>query len=150
MFACPRRDRASLIRKAMFAELTSYWNSMSLSILTRRIHPIWEERVLNRSMKCKLANSYYHRYALNRGPSNELLFNWQKCDSPLCRSGCGIVENIDHIFIDCCHNEHLRIELRSICLKNNITFSIQSIFSNPKLQEATERFISRFHKIRNT
>ena len=92
LFACDRKNRAKFIREAMFLELTDHWNSLGISAFTRSIHPIWESRSLKRDMIIKQVNSYYHRYAVNRGPSNELLFKWNQCDSPNCRNGCDLVE----------------------------------------------------------
>ena len=99
-------------------------------------------------MVSKQAISYYHSYALNRDPSNELLFKWKKCASPLCRHGCGVVETIAHIFIECGQNDGLRGNLLSIINEHKLVFDVKTIFGDLRLKEATERFIYEFLKLK--
>ena len=129
----------------MFQELTDHWNSLGISGFTRSIHPIWEARSLRRNMICKRANSYYHRYAIGRGPCNDLLYKWNNCDSPLCRLGYGITETTQHIFIDSIHNQALRIELLSITRELGLDYKLKGIFGDLRCKTAVEKFILTFH-----
>ena len=95
----------------------------------------------------KRANSYCHCYAVNRGPSREIYFKWKKCDSPLCRNGCGVIETMEHIFLDCGVNANLRKELLNLAKENRVNLSLQTIFGDVRFRSMTEKFISNFHRL---
>ena len=132
------------IKKAMYLELTDLWNNNKCSAFTRRIHPEWKERPLARFMFSKEANVAYHRFAVNRGPTNDLKFKQNRCNSDRCRFGCHVCETVEHLFIDCKKLTNERENLKNEFKKRNIDFTLKNILTTSCVQYHVEKFISKF------
>ena len=55
--------------------------------------------------------------------------------------GCRVVEDLEHVFMDCRHYMDERNEMRALCSKLDIRMTIKSILVDCRLQMLTEKWI---------
>ena len=92
-------------------------------------------------MKCKLTCTWYHRLAVGRGRLRDRLHRCGMVGSPLCRlCGCE-TETIDHIFFRCASMREHAGKLRSHCKSLCLPFTLETLFTRPKLQLEVEEFL---------
>ena len=135
---------AGKIRAAMFLELDQFWKSVNSSNIAHIIHPIWEHHYLDLLCHGRFSNSLYHCTALGRAKFLGYLFELGLCDSPYCRHGCQKNEDIFHVFFYCNFNREEIKNLKKVCLKNNIDYTIKDLFTKKELRLHVERFLLSF------
>ena len=110
------------------------------------IHPTWKPLRWQRDMKSKLTCSWYHSVAIGRGRFRNRRFDYGKCDSPACRF-CGIEnETVEHIIFRCSRLSEAQAKLQNACKTQGVDFSLQNLFTKPKLQRNVEEFLYEIFK----
>ena len=95
-------------------------------------------------MHCRYSHVLYHCAAVNRAPLRRWLYKIKRAKSELCRYGCGVVEDINHVCHDCPQVREERCHLRNLCVVNNHPFTVLNILSQPSLQLAAEKLLLAF------
>ena len=132
------------LRASAFSDLNSHWSRSTWAPITHRIHPKWDTRKLPTAMHCRYSHVLYHCAAVNRLPVRRWLYKIGRANSELCRYGCGVAEDVDHVLHDCPHVTIQRSNLLKLCNMNNLQFSIDNILTHPCLQISTEKLLLAF------
>ena len=147
IFACEPQQRKREIRKAMFIELDTYWQTISEARVLKSIHPRWEERRLSSLMVSRYTKCLTHNLALGRGPLRWTIHRKRDRNLQLCRHGCGEIENLNHLIFNCKKLKHQRAILKSKCTEINEKYELSTIFTATELQDDLERTLSVFFNI---
>jgi len=132
------------LRKAMFAELTEYWENATTGRFTYSLHPMWTNRKLPLSMHSKLSHSWYHSIALGMGPFNDRMKKIRVRGNSLCRYGCNENEDANHVFMKCDAVKSSRLKIRKICDHRNLKFDLKTILCEGAIHIEAERLIMCF------
>ena len=63
------------------------------------------------------------------------------CDSPVCRFCGNENETVEHIFFRCSRLSEAQAILQKACKTHTLEFSLQKLFTKPKLQRNVEEFL---------
>ena len=90
--------------RAIFHELTKYWEQLDEARVTHMAHPTWERRLFYSSMVSRYSHTVFHNLALGRGPLRAIIFRDAGVDAlRLCRHGCVVDETLEHVCLQCPH-----------------------------------------------
>ena len=142
--SAPLKHCRTALRKAMFAELTEYWENATVGRFTYSLHPVWSNRKLPLSMHSKLSHSWYHSIALGMGPFNDRMKKIRVRGDSLCRYGCNEYEDAYHVFMKCEAVKSSRVKIRSICENRKLKFDLKTILCEGAVQIDAERLITCF------
>ena len=110
------------------------------------IHPIWKPVRWQREMKSKLTCSWYHSVAVGRGRFRKRRFDYGMSDSPVCRFCSNENETEEHIIFRCPRLSEAQGLLQKACKTHELDFSMQNLFTKPKLQRSVEEFLYEIFK----
>ena len=135
------------VKKAMYIELTEYWRSIGEARITKSIHPQWEYRRLSSVMNTRYTHCMLHNLALGRAKLRWTIHRRKPHEMQLCRHGCGVVENLNHMIFECKKIECYRKIWRKQCLEIEKEFNLQTLFCEPELREDLEKSFVIFFNI---
>ena len=132
----------SRLREALYMDLSRCWSSYGGAVVTRSIHPEWGSTSISLSMGSRFGASCVHGASCGYSMLSDHLFSIGKATSSLCRNGCGVTEDLDHILLHCeCFSEP-RSRIRSLCLTLGITFCVRNLLAHPKVHPLTEEIFA--------
>ena len=141
-FSLPHGKKAiPLLREAIFAELNKQWQSYDGCVIGHVIHPVWKPFHWPSSHLSKFSNVQYHRLAVGRGLTRIWNARLNFHHDTFCRFCQTSPETLEHLFMSCSCLKNQRNELISCCQTQQVDYSLQELFTNPKLQIPVERFI---------
>ena len=111
------------------------------SICTHTVHEHWNPRLLPRSMCTRYSTTLVNRICLNRGPVGDREHAIGRRRSNLCRHGCGVLEDIEHVMLRCPSYEKSRMKLRRRCEAHKLNFDLQTIFCDRRVHSDLEKFV---------
>ena len=68
-------------------------------------------------------------------------FEYGMCDSPACRFCGNEDETVEHIFFRCSRLSEAQKILQKACKTHALEFSLQKLFTKPKLQRSVEELL---------
>ena len=144
--SCPITEAKVLLRDAIYEELNMQWTQYDGSHTCHAIHPTWKPLRWQREMKSKLTCSWYHSVAVGRGRFRSRRFEYGMCDSPVSRFCGNENETVEHIFFRCSRLSEAQAILQKACKTHTLEFSLQKLFTKPKLQWNVEEFLYEIFK----
>ena len=142
LFAAPLKKAIPLLREAFFIELNEQWQSYDGCQIGHLIHPFWKSHRWPSYHLSKFSNVQYHRLALGRGITKVWKSRINAHSDSFCRFCHNCPETLDHLFMTCSKLKNQREELMKSCQKHQLDYTLEEIFTNPKLQIPVERFIN--------
>ena len=128
------------LKKAMFNELTSFWQNQTIDQHTRDILPIWEPFNFPIQPLSKQTESWLIRCCFTQNFTLNFKTKHNKNAANTCR-GCGTAtETIEHILLECPIASSAREKLKKDV--NMSTLDLKTILGTPEAMRATESFIS--------
>ncbi len=119
-------------------DLNRCWGSYDGAVFTRGIHPEWGSRTICLDMRSRFGASSVHGASCGYSMLRDHLFGIGKAASDLCRNGCGVVEDLEHVLLHCeCFSEP-RSRIRGLCLALGINFCVRNLLTHPKVHPLTE------------
>ena len=112
--------------------------------MTRNIHEKWSSRKFHSSMVTRYAHSVYHNLALGRGPIRAITKRHLSEDQKHCRHGCGCVEDLQHLLLDCKAVRSQRKAVDKVLKKKGLDLSIANMLSIEDVREDVEKMILTF------
>ena len=143
-FKDPLVSVKTCIKQCLFSELSDIWSRSCVASVTRLIHPTWQRRELPSIMHSRLSHVRYQCASLNRCPLRSRLFKINRCDTELCRYGCQLTEDLNHVLYICPSVSTERDYIKSLCRDYSFAFSTRNIFTRMKLQIPTEQLLLKF------
>ena len=137
------------LRSSLFTDLNSHWSGSKWATTTHLIHPVWNSRKLPTSMHCRYSHVLYNCAAVNRAPLRRWLYKTGRAKSELCRHGCNVVEDLDHVLNACHYVSTERTHLHFLCNKNACVYSYTDLFTNPGLQIGVEKLLLAFMEMKS-
>ena len=144
LLSAPINHCCTALRKAMFMELTSSWQSSSTARFTFSLHPLWTDRKLPSTMHSRCSHSWYHSVALGRGPFRDRLRKMRKRSDDFCRYGCGVSEDARHVLLCCPAVATYRNQLRKVCRARDLHFDLRTLLTSEKLYIGVEKLFAAF------
>ena len=143
-FSLPIPNLKSKLRDLIFIDLTDSWKLSPHAHITHIIHPQWRPRKLPRSMHSRFSHVMYNCLAVNRAPFRSWLYKIKRAKTEMCRFGCHCIEDADHVLFNCNYINDERQDLKDLCLKENLDFSLKNIMTHPSQQISTVRLLLTF------
>ena len=144
--SCPIAEAKGFLRDAIYEELNMQWAQYDGAHTCHAIHPTWKPLRWQREMKSKLTCSWYHSVAVGRGRFRSRRFEYGMCDSPACRFCGNENETVKHIIFHCSRLSEAQRKLQKACKTQGVDFSLQNLFTKPKLQRNVEEFLYEIFK----
>ena len=144
--SCPIADAKVFLHDAIYEELNIQWAEYDGAHTCHAIHPTWKPLRWQREMKSKLTCSWYHSVAVGRGRFRSRRFEYGRCDSPACRFCGNENETVEHIIFRCSSLSEAQRKLQKACKTQGVDFSLQNLFTKPKLQRNVEEFLYEIFK----
>ena len=119
--------------------LNMQWTQYDGSHTCHVIHPTWKPLRWQREMKSKF--TWYHSVAVGRSRFRGRCFEYGMCDSHVCRFCGNKDETVEHIFFRCSRLSEVQEILQKACKIHSLEFSLQKLFTKPKLQRNVEEFL---------
>ena len=145
LFECNDFSGFEQIKKAMFCDLTRYWQGFEGTKDTHLVHASWEERQIGMKMKGRHSASMYHGVACGNGIVG-VTSKRRGLSEELCRFGCKTCETMNHILTECTGCNDFRAKARSICTKLNVDMSISRLMTDYRLQTLMEEWMIFMNK----
>ena len=95
-------------------------------------------------MHSRFSHVMYHCLAVNRAPFRSWLYKIKRAKSEMCRFGCNCMEDTNHVLFTCSHVNDERLNLQTLCLKNNLPFDLPTLMTHSSLQVAVEQLLLSF------
>ena len=135
----------SLIREAMYMDLTRCWTNYQGAGFTRGIHEEWRADSIELMMDSRLGWSLVNGAVCGNSIFRDDMSRRGYTGSIKCRWGCDTRENVTHVLLHChCYSEQ-RSKMREICRQENVNFTVKNLLSHPRLVRQTERFFQLFY-----
>jgi len=138
------------VKEAMYLELTAYWSTVGEARITRSIHPRWEYRRLSSVMNTRYTHCLLNNLALGRAKLRWTIFRKRERELQLCRHGCGVVENLNHMIFECSKLNHYRSIWKKQCRIIEKGFNLETLFCDPELREDVEKSFILFFNIQSS
>jgi len=121
-----------------YADLDRRWTVYPGSAFTRCIHPHWGSCGIDMGMGSRQGASLLHCAACGFSMCHTNLFRIGKATTTICRRGCGVVESIDHVLLQCpCYSTPCeRMVFR--CASLGLAFSVDMMLCHPGVHRLTE------------
>ena len=139
------RDFRIGLRDAIYRELSLSWRDCTHAPICHVIHPDWTELRWSRLIFSRHTSSLYHQIAVGRGKFGDrrIYSKFKRSGRAKCRYGCDVIESAHHLFFECpgCYSDTL--DLRTICRRNRIDYSLRNIFSHHCLKPRVEMLLGK-------
>ena len=147
LFNIEPKARKKKVKDAMFAELTTYWQSLSEARIMKEIHPKWESQRLSSVMHTRYTHCVVQNLALGRAKLRWTIHRKHDSELQMCRHGCGEVENLQHVIFKYRKMKGYRKIWKKRCTEINEEFTLRALFTEPELREDLEKSLVVFFNI---
>ena len=130
----------SLIREAMYMDLTRCWNSYQGADFTRDIHTVWKPDPIGLDIDSRLGWSLVNGAVCGSSIFRDDMSRRGYTGSTQCRWGCNTRETVSHVLLHCSCYPEQRSRIREICRREEIDFTVKNLLVNPRLVRQVERF----------
>ena len=134
-----------LLFDAIYVELDTWWKKSDEALFCHEIHKSWKPIKWKRKCYSRRGSSLFHQVAVDRGKLNyRAKYSKNRFQSVNCRYGCNLMETPTHVFLYCPVAKRKLASLRSLCFDFGIDYSLETLFTDPRLQVDMERFLQDF------
>ena len=112
--------------------------------MTRSIHENWCRRTLHSSFVTRYAHTVYHNLALGRGPIRAITQRDMTNDLKTCRHGCGCVEDLNHLLMECKKVQSQRKAAEEVLKTKGLKLCVKTLLSCEAAREKVEKLILTF------
>ena len=141
LFQLPISRASPAIKKLLYAELTEKWNADGKKRCTHVAYPKWKQVKLSRFMYSRYTTRLFNRLICNRGPLRIRKHATEHCQSSLCRHGCGVDEDLEHVILRCPTYEIHRKAVKKRCHDIGVEMKLEILCSDPRLHLSMEKFV---------
>ena len=104
----------TLLRKALYMDLSRCWSRYGGAEITKRIHADWSSESRDQEMRTRLERNLVHGAVCDCGVLRSPI-RLKGTETRMCRGGCDTIENLDHVILDCPHYNVQRSMIRTPC-----------------------------------
>ena len=134
----------SMIRSAMYNELTAYWIQHDTCKQLHLIRCDWQPRDFSRQSVSRFTISCYHTFACGHGYLRSWSHRIGLSPSPHCRHGCGVTETAEHILLHCPFYQSAHNSICKLCDSNGLNVSQHTVHTENILQSCVEKILRQF------
>ena len=144
LFDIPLTRVKSALQEAMFAELTTYWNTFDSCKILHSVHNDWQPRRLSSNIFSRITTSCYHSFACGYGYLNSWRHHIGICTTPDCRHGCKKSETAEHILLHCPFYDKERFLITDICNSLGLRITVGTFLTDHRLHRRVEQLLHKF------
>ena len=127
------------LRKAAFLDFNNFWDNCSDGIHTKKYFPSFCKIKLYRNFFNRCSETFYYRLSFTQNNLNVFSHHIGRTDSDVCRFCNVFSESVDHILGNCDKLDYNN--LKFVCTRHNLDFSVLNLLSHEKLKYHVEKFL---------
>ena len=143
LFELPICQASLEIKKLLFTELTQKWNGYGNKHGMHQAYPQWKKVKLSPFMYSRYTTRLFNKLICNRGPLRVRKHAIGQCESPLCRHGCKVDEEFEHVMLRCPAYEQHRTVVEMKCKELGVEMELGNLCTDPRLHLRMEIYVGK-------